>query len=51
MTDAELRKMLNSGQRKYNEQELNSLLSVLKRLAEIEYSNNMIRKNSNQNGK
>lgn len=51
MTDAELRKLLNTGERKYSEHEINTLLSLLKRMAEIEYSNNMIRKNSSKNEK
>lgn len=51
MTEASLCKILNSGTKKFTEEELSTIINILKRLAEIEYSNNIIRKNQNQNEK
>ena len=51
MKEAELIKILNEGKRKFSEDELKIIVSLLKRLAEIEYSNNILQKanRSNQN--
>ena len=38
MTEASLRKILNSGTVKYSEEELKLVISILKRLADIEHS-------------
>ena len=38
MTDASLRKILNSGPTKFSEEELKKVISILKRLADIEHS-------------
>jgi len=38
MTEASLRKILNSGTEKYSEEELKIVISFLKRLADIEHS-------------
>lgn len=47
MKIADVKKVLNSGERKYSEEELDVIIHLLKRLAEIEYSNNIIRKKQN----
>jgi hypothetical protein len=45
MTEASLRKILNSGTAKYNQEELKLVISILKRLADIEHSTYLKKKN------
>jgi hypothetical protein len=39
VTEAELKKIINSGPVKYSDEELKQIIQLLKRLADIEYAN------------
>lgn len=48
MTEASLRKILNSGTQKFTEEELKIIISHLKRLADIEHSTHLNGKSKNK---